>query len=54
MSSSLRECLDLRRDFNFSINLLSEKERGMFEIKDCGDYEEAKKLIIEYSEIKLL
>ena len=24
----------------------------MFEIKDCGDYEEAKKLIREYSEIK--
>ena len=25
---------------------------SFFEIKDCGDYEEAKKLIREYSEIK--
>ena len=40
------------RGIYFRINLLSEEERGMFEIKDCGDYEEAKKLIREYSEIK--
>ena len=31
---------------------LAEGNDGMFEIKDCNDYEVAKKLIREYSEIK--
>lgn len=44
--------LNVVRYVDSSINLLSEEERGMLEIKDCGYSEEAKKLIREYSEIK--
>ncbi len=36
----------------FPVNRLSRKENRMFVIKDCKDYEVAKQLIREYSEIK--
>ncbi len=47
-----KETCDDNKTLNYSKNLLSEKGSSMLEIKDCVDYEVAKRLIREYSEIK--